>query len=204
MPTNREEQGSSSSEEAQGPPPGLQPGAGPSEVEQLRAEMEEALRERNQFKDALQRALADFANYRRRMEEEREDLRKSATADFILKMLPILDDLERALAAPPQGESSIGSQWWEGVQLIARKLQALMEEAGVQTVEAEGRPFDPWEQEVVAYQESTDRAEGQVISIARKGYKLHGRVLRPALVVVAREPVRKENEEREDQPGKEA
>ena len=171
-----------------GPAPGLPPGPELSEEERLRAELEEAERERGQFRSLAQRVQADFVNYRRRVEEEQQEFQRGAAAQLILKLLPVLDDLERSLVQMPEDTSSSKEGWLEGIGLVVRKFHAVMEEAGVQRIEAAGRAFDPWEHEAVAFQETREHQEGHILGLVREGYKLHGRVLRAAQVMVARAP----------------
>jgi molecular chaperone GrpE len=170
------------------PVPGLSPAPAPTEVEQLRAQLAEAERERNQFKSLAQRIQADFANFRKRAEEEQGEFQRNANAQLLLKLLPALDDLERALGQLSEGSAGADAGWVEGMRLVARKFLAVLEELGVRRIEALQKPFDPWEHEIVGYQETTEHAEGLVLGLAREGYKLHGRVLRPALVTVAKSP----------------
>jgi molecular chaperone GrpE len=160
--------------------------------ETLQAELEEANREIGQFKALAQRAQADLANYRRRVEEEREQVYHSIATRFINKLLPILDDLQRAVEHVPDGAEE--AQWLEGIQLIERSLQAVMETEGVVPIEADGKPFDPWEHEALYSVRSLDNAAGTVVSVIRPGYKLHGRVLRAAQVTVAQDVETEEQE----------
>ena len=176
-----------------GPAPGLPPGPELTEEERLRAELEEAERERGQFRALAQRVQADFVNYRRRVEEEQQEFQRGAAAQLILKLLPVLDDLERALVQTPEDASS-NDGWLEGVRLVVRKFHAVMEEAGVQRIDAADRAFDPWEHEAVAYQETGEHPAGHVLGLVREGYTLHGRVLRAAQVMVARAPQRDASE----------
>jgi molecular chaperone GrpE len=157
-----------------------------SRIQALEAELEESGRERNQYKDALLRAQADLTNYKRRADEERGEQLKYANSRLILKILPVLDDF--GLAIDHAGKSDAGASWLEGVELIRRKLQNLVDSEAVTRIETEGRDFDPTEHEAMAYQESMDHDEGQVLSVVREGYKLQGRVIRPALVILARKP----------------
>ena len=173
----------------QGQAPGLPPGPEATELERLQAELEEAERERVQFRNLAQRVQADFANYRRRAEEEHQEFQRNANAELILKLLPVLDDLDRALQHGPQPGSKIDAGWLEGVHLVARKFQSIVEEVGLQRIEAEDRQFDPWEHEVVSYQETSEHPEGRILALVRAGYKLNGRVLRPAQVMVAKSPL---------------
>lgn len=143
--------------------------------------LDEALRERDQFRAMAMRAQADLVNYRKRVDEEREQLQRAASAQLLLKLFPILDDLDRALA-----EASPDQPWVEGVMLIQRKFQAFLEGSGVERLVPLGRPFDPWEHEVVAYQNAPGNPDGVVIAVIANGYKMNGRVLQPARVVVAK------------------
>ena len=149
----------------------------------LQEQLEEVDRERAQFKEMALRTQADLANYRRRVEEERDELNRSVAARFLLKILPVLDDLQRALEYTPQ--KSQEEAWLEGIRLIERSLQALLASEGVTPIEAEGQPFDPWEHEAMASVDTEDRQQGTVVSVLRMGYKHHGKVLRPAQVTVA-------------------
>ncbi|MSQ11099.1 MAG: nucleotide exchange factor GrpE [Dehalococcoidia bacterium] len=173
---------SGNAEESRKAPSGLPSGAALTAEEQLRAELEEARQERDQFRALAQRTQADFVNFRRRMEAEREEIQKAAGDQLLLKLFPLLDDLERALQAAPEGDQP----WLVGIRLIGKKANALLGEIGVQTVEPLGKPLDPWEHEVVAYHETDEHPEGQVIAVVARGYRLHGKVLRPARVVVAK------------------
>ncbi|MBI4308439.1 MAG: nucleotide exchange factor GrpE [Chloroflexi bacterium] len=153
-------------------------------AEEQAAALEAALREKEDLHNSLLRAQADFANYRKRVEQEREGLRHMAAADIIAALLPVLDDMDMAMANVPPKET--GSSWVEGVRLVQRKLRGALESAGLRPIDAEGKTFDPWEHEAVMHDETGEHAEGTVVHVARPGYKLHGRVLRPAQVVVAR------------------
>ena len=149
----------------------------------LPEELAEANRERAQFREMALRAQADLANYRRRVEEEREELRQASAARFLLKLLPILDDLQRALDHAPADAQE--EAWLEGIRLIERSLDTLLASEGVTPIEAEGQPFDPWEHEAVFSIEAEGQEHGTVVNVVRKGYKHHGKVLRVAQVTVA-------------------
>ena len=128
-----------------------------------------------------QRAEADFQNYKRRTEQEREELRRFGNVSLIINLLPIIDDFERAFGS--LDGHLVGLSWFDGIYLIYRKLNQLLENAGVRPIEAEGQPFDPRFHEAVAH---VDGEEGKVLSEVQRGYKLHDRVLRPAMVVVGK------------------
>ena len=153
------------------------------EIERLRAELEAARREAADMRGAWQRSAADFANFKRRTEREREETLGLANASLLTKLLDVVDDYDRALAAVPQELAHFG--WIEGLWLIEAKLRALLESEGVSAIEALGRPFDPREHEAVVHEETTSAPDGTVIGELQKGYRLRDRVLRPALVKVA-------------------
>ena len=126
-----------------------------------------------------QRAAADYQNFKRRVEQEREEVGRLASAALIINLLPLVDDIERALQnVDPR---LAGLTWVDGIRLIHRKFQALLEMNGVEEIEADGQAFDPTVHEAVAFGEGED---GKVTGVVQKGYKLAGRVLRPAMVVV--------------------
>lgn len=139
-----------------------------------------------EYLDALQRERAAFINYRRRTDQEKAETVQYATANVIKKLLPIVDDFDRALAAIPQ-EQRTGNKWVEGVELIARKLHNVLEQEGVEPIEAHGQPFDPNLHEAVAFEESPNGGHEDTVSeVFTKGYKMRDRVLRPAMVKVTR------------------
>ena len=147
-------------------------------------EPDDANTEVEEYRDLLQRLQADFINYKRRVEREREDERKSANRELILKLLPTLDDFACALGTVPH--ETADADWVEGIALIERKLIATLEEEGLMRIDAEGEEFDPWEHEAVFCEESPDHDDGKVNAVIKDGYKLHGRVIRPAQVVVSK------------------
>ncbi|MBI3243543.1 MAG: nucleotide exchange factor GrpE [Chloroflexi bacterium] len=151
---------------------------------QLKAELEAVNAKAAEYLDGWQRARADFANYKKRIEREQADSRQTIAAEVLARVLPALDDFELALKnAPTNGD---GAKWAEGVTLVHRKLTTILENEGIKRIEAEGRPFDPNLHEAVVHEESADHAEGHVTAVLRQGYKLGDRVLRPALVKVAK------------------
>ena len=171
------------------------------QLEGLKAEVEELDREKSQFREMVQRSQADFINYKRRAEEERDEQQKYSSARLILKLLPVLDDLNLALDHTSKAEAE--TSWLEGIKLIHRKLYSFLESENVTKIEVEGRDFDPSEHEAIAYQQSCDHQEGKILTVARDGYKLHGRVIRPALVILARKLGTAEEEESGPSTGKE-
>ncbi len=160
-----------------------------SKVEQEEAEVEDiealkqALAEEKEKAEGYlanwQRAQADFINYKRRSEQEKEEIGKFANAMLMLNLLPVLDDLERAFASIPPRLAKL--TWVDGIRLIERKLQASLEAQGLSPIKALGEPFDPKLHEAAMHAKGK---EGIVIEELQKGYKLQDRVIRPAMVVV--------------------
>ena len=138
----------------------------------------------------LKRLAADFANYRKRNEAERSDFAKFAKADLIAKLLDVLDGYDRALATVP--DELKGQPWVEGMWLVERKLRAILETEGLEPVDSLGKPFDPYLHEAVTYVPS-EQPEGTVIQEHQKAYRLHDKVIRPALVTVSSGSEEKEN-----------
>ncbi|KPK21774.1 MAG: hypothetical protein AMJ70_06775 [Dehalococcoidia bacterium SG8_51_3] len=137
-----------------------------------------------------QRAQADFANFKRRSEQEREEFTQFVNASLLLELLPIMDDLERALEHVPAKLSS--AAWVDGIKLIYRKFSAVLEAQGLTQIEALGQPFDPNLHEAVRQEKGR---EGIIIEEIRKGYQLHDKVVRPTMVVVGNgEDMDKEDE----------
>ena len=164
----------------------LSPGPEATEMELLQAQLEEAEREKSQFKALAQRGQADFANLRKRADEEKLELLGNAKSQVILRFLPALDDIERAMGQAPPAGSDADSGWMEGFRLIERKLNSILEGEGLQRIEAEGLAFNPWEHEIVSYLDVPGRREGEILEVTRQGYKMNGKVLRPAQVVVVK------------------
>jgi len=129
-----------------------------------------------------QRSQADFINYKRRSEQEKEEIGKFATSILMLSLLPIVDDLERAFDSIPPHLAQL--TWVDGIRLIERKLQASLEAQGLSPIKAIGEPFDPNLHEATMYRKGE---EGIVIEELQKGYKLHDKIIRPAMVVVGNE-----------------
>ncbi len=154
--------------------------------EELRTALEEERARAEEYLDQWKRARAEFANFKKRNEKEREELLKFANSVLIARLLPTLDDFERATKTIPNKIHAL--TWVEGIFLIHRKLQVILEQEGVSEIEAEaGTEFDPTIHEAVVHEESEEYKEGQIIDILQKGYKLHDRVVRPTLVKVAKE-----------------
>ena len=163
--------------EAEGQPSGGAPV--PDEVEETR-------RERDQFRALAQRVQADFVNYRKRVEAERDEIRRQANRDLLLKLLPALDGLELAL----RGEvtKDVDQKWVEGVRAVRRSLDSVLAPEGVEAYGATGEHFDPRLHEAIARVPTTNAAPDTVLKVHRAGYRLHGEVIRPALVEIAASP----------------
>ncbi len=160
--------------------------SGPQEPLSIAEEVRSLNLQLDEMRTALQRVQADFVNYKRRSDQEREDMMGRLNAGLITRLLPVLDDLVMALGHVP--EAPEGRAWADGMGLINRKLHTILESEGASVIEAEGSEFDPSQHESLGFQESTSHPEGQVVSVVRSGYTLNGRVLRPAQVIVARNP----------------
>jgi molecular chaperone GrpE len=170
----------------------VQAPAEPETLEAAKALLQQEKEEAQRFLANWQRAEADFVNYKRRVEQERSEAMRIANAALIINILPVLDDLERALAS--LNIRLAGLTWFDGIRLIYRKLQLVLENAGVSQIEAEGQPFDPRFHEAVMYGEGE---EGKVVAEVQRGYKLNDRVLRPAMVIVGKGREQKPPEEEE-------
>ncbi len=155
-------------------------GQTPAQLEALTRQLEEAEAKASEYKDGWQRAQADFQNYKRRIERDNDAVYASMKSDILRRVLPVLDDLERALQNRPGDDA-----WVSGVELIAQKFRAVLESEGLKRIEAEGKPFDPNFHEAISHEPSETVESGHVITVAQNGYMLGERVIRPALVRVA-------------------
>jgi molecular chaperone GrpE len=140
-------------------------------------------KERDDLFDRLLRKTAEFDNFRKRVERDRKDMIEWAAADAIGDLLPIVDDFDRALATPAPPEAGA---FRAGVELIHRQMAELLKKRGVTTVDPLGADFDPHLHQAVAYEEVPGAREGEVVGVMSKGYTLGDRLLRPALVKVAK------------------
>lgn len=148
------------------------------------AELEAAQTKAQEYLDGWQRARAEFANYKKRVEREMKDNQHLAAGDTIKAILPIIDDFERALANIPPDLA--GNPWINGVSMIQKKFNKFLETANVTVIDPTGQPFDPGQHEAIGTDEPTDAApSGHVTITMQRGYLLGERVLRPALVRVA-------------------
>ena len=147
---------------------------------ELENQLTEAQSQAAEYKDGWQRSVADFQNYRRRVEAEKADTYQMAVGSIIKRYLPVVDDMERAIESRPAD-----LPWADGIDLIYRKLQAILEAEGLKRMDAMGQRFDPNFHEAIA-QEPVEGVEcGTIIGVIRNGYMLGDKVVRPAMVRVA-------------------
>jgi len=159
-------------------PSGQGRGPGPEEPE---AELEQVTRERDEYLDSLQRLKAEFDNYRKRAAREQTELISRAAERLVKELLPVLDDLERALDAVEEHEEA---ELEEGVRLVHRALSDALAKEGLAEIPTDGK-FDPHVHDALLTQPDDDRESGDVLDVLQKGYRLGDKVLRPARVIVA-------------------
>jgi molecular chaperone GrpE len=138
--------------------------------------------ERDQYKDLLLRKTAEFDNYRKRVERERREQAELANADLLRDLLPMVDDLERALTVDA-GDNA--EAYRRGVELIARRFADALARRGVTPIDPLGAQFDPREHEAVTHEPAEGARDGEVVAVLSRGYRLKDRLLRPAMVKVA-------------------
>jgi molecular chaperone GrpE len=184
------EQATRSPQEEEPENPGLSERQAPAQVEIEGAELEVLTQKLAQAEaksvenlDGWQRAVAEFQNYKKRIERDRETDKAAMKGDLIKKVLPVLDDLGRALKNKPT-DSGAGEPW-SGIELIVRKLQSILEAEGLTRIEAEGAAFDPNFHEAIAHYPSDEVPANTVSVVTQNGFQLHGRVVRPSQVVVS-------------------
>lgn len=160
----------------------------PSDAEAQPLTMEERLEhleaQAAEYLDGWQRARAEFVNYKKRVERERAASRARIAAELLTRYLDVLDDLDRTLSEMP--ENIAATPWSHGLQMVYQKMQQVLESEGVTTIEALGEPFDPNFHEAISFVETDDYDEGRIVDVIQKGYMLGDRVLRPAMVRVAK------------------
>ena len=144
----------------------------------------EAARQRDEYKDLLLRKTAEFDNFRKRTERERQSLAEAAAADLLQELLPLVDDLERALRVEANSEAA--QAYRRGVEIIHRQLTETLRKRGVRPIEARGADFDPHYHQAVSYEPAEGYREGEIIDEFRRGYMLGDRLLRPSMVKVAK------------------
>ncbi len=176
------------SAEAAGPQPDLEAAettaqpTGNGEID-LHAELQKAQAAAAEYLDGWQRARAEFANYRKRMDREREEHTQTATFEVLRRLLPVVDDFERALNNLPPELADHG--WVKGVVLIRDKFQGVLQSYQVTEINPLGEPFDPSRHEAIGADNNDEVESGHITAVLQKGYICGDRVLRPALVRVA-------------------
>jgi molecular chaperone GrpE len=152
----------------------------------LEAKLQEKEKEAKENYDRFLRLSAEMENFKKRVEKEKVESYKFANENLLKDLLPILDNLERALEHGHEAENT--KAFLEGVDMVLKGFLAILEKHGVTRIEASGEEFDPNQHEAVMVQEDNSRPPGVVISQLQKGYRLHDRLVRPAMVVVSKKP----------------
>jgi molecular chaperone GrpE len=147
-------------------------------------DVSEVQRQRDEYYDLLLRKTAEFDNYRKRTDRERQNLSESAAADLLQELLPLVDDLERALGAEAGTDGA--DAYRRGVELIHQQLLEILRKRGVRPIDAVGADFDPYYHQAIAHEPVEGRREGEIIEEFRRGYLLGDRLLRPSMVKVAK------------------
>ncbi len=154
------------------------------ELSTLQSELEDIRLKADEYLDGWQRSRAEFSNYKKRVQKEREETRTFITAEILAKYLDVVDDFKRALDDRPS-DVEIGA-WAEGIDMIYRKLKGILEAEGVEEISAEGEAFDPKFHEAITFEESDDHNEGEILGVVQPGYQIGNRIIRPAQVRVAK------------------
>jgi molecular chaperone GrpE len=158
------------------------PSSAPDAAPALADEIVELRKERDGLQDRLLRQAAEFDNYRKRQDRDRKDWSQMAAIDFVQELLPVVDDFERALQIEAPGAGS----YRQGLEIIHRGLMDLLRKRGVTPIDAVGADFDPQVHQAVAYEDAPDRRDGEVIEQFTRGYRLGDKLVRPAMVKVAK------------------
>ena len=149
----------------------------------LRAKIEQLEADAKEASNRYLRLAADFDNYKKRVRQEHSETVQLANVDLIGKLLPVVDNFHRVIESAP---AEVDDAWLQGIKLTLQQLDELLASQGVSPIESVGTPFDPTLHEAIGHEESDEHPEDTVVSEVRKGYRLHDRVVRPALVRVAR------------------
>ena len=147
------------------------------EIDQLKGKI-------NQFSEGWQRERADFDNYRKRIKRDQEKYKQDIKVEIIKKYLVIHDDIELAFKNAPHNKEN--NNWTQGINLILKKLKGILDDEGVQLIPAEHRMFDPNLHEAISSEDNSELESGQIIEVIKQGYIIGDRVIRPALVRVAK------------------
>ncbi|MCX7624882.1 MAG: nucleotide exchange factor GrpE [Candidatus Sumerlaeaceae bacterium] len=158
----------------------------PELVRQIDLAAQQMAAENEQLREALRRQKADFDNFRRRTLREKEQLRDAAKEALIATLLPVLDNFERAIESAKTAKDVESVR--QGIEMVANQLMGLLEGEGLERVDLADKPFDPTLAEALSVEERTDVPDGQIVEVLRPAYKFKDRVIRPALVKVAKHP----------------
>jgi molecular chaperone GrpE len=158
---------------------------GADEFAALEEALEQAKAKEAEYLDGWQRARAELANARKRFQREQAEAYANAKSDLLLRLLPVVDDFERAFETLPEAADA---DWTQGISLILQKLQGLLGQEQVTPIESEGQEFDPFQHQAVTHEPSEDVPCGYVIAELQRGYTVRDRVLRPAMVRVSAGP----------------
>ena len=150
----------------------------------LKEELEKALAEIENFKDIAKRAQSDLINFKRRADDEKTEQRFSIKSSILLSIITILDDFTLAMDMLPEDTES--ETWLQGIQIIHRKIENLLESQMVTKIDAIGKHFQPWEFEALQYKETKDFEENIVVEVIKEGYKFNGQILTPPQVIVSK------------------
>ena len=156
---------------------------GDDDLAALQQELEAVKAKEAEYLDGWQRAQAELANARKRFQREQQQSYANARADVLSRLLPVVDDFERAMETLPA--ESPEQTWSEGVRMILHKLNKLLEQEGVEPIEALGQEFDPFLHQAITHEPSAQVPSGHVLGVVQKGYKVGDRVLRPSMVRVS-------------------
>lgn len=178
----------STASDADASAPGATPGAPTALTPEQLEDLQNRAAKADENWERLLRTTADFDNFKKRAQREKQDAARYANESLVGKLIPILDNFEMALSVAQANQSGTVESLTSGVAMIQQQLKSALVDAGVEEVDAAGKPFDPNLHEAVSQQESLDVPEGQVLQQLRKGYKLRDRLLRPATVIVAKAP----------------
>ncbi len=160
----------------------------------IKEEVDDSLdlsQEISHYKSLAQRAQADLVNYRNRATQEIEETKRVVQFGLLSRFISVVDDLERAMENLPEDSQN---EWSEGVALVLRNLEKILELEGVVQIESMGKPFDPREHEALLYEENTENEDGVIINVIQQGYRLNERIIRPARVIVSKF-IEEENQE---------
>lgn len=154
------------------------------ELKNLRKENENLTTKSQEYFEGWQRERADFMNYKKRIEREQASLRQYIAGEIVKKYLSVIDDMELAFKNKPDSKDC--KSWSDGIELIYQKLRSILDSEGVEPIPAEGEMFDPNIHEAVTQIDSSEHDSGVIVEVMRQGYRIGDRIIRPALVIVAR------------------